>query len=69
MKGDFIHGSVEDAAGRSSWRRLRHGLEAGQEDIFPDPASAGIADGWRGGIAKALEREFGAFVPAPATVS
>jgi NAD(P)-dependent dehydrogenase (short-subunit alcohol dehydrogenase family) len=45
------------------------GLEAGEEDIFPDPASAGIADGWRGGVAKALEREFGAFVPAPTTVS
>jgi NAD(P)-dependent dehydrogenase (short-subunit alcohol dehydrogenase family) len=39
------------------------GLEKGEEDIFPDPASRAIADGWRSGAAKALERQFAAFVP------
>ena len=43
------------------------GLERGEEDIFPDPASLPAAEGWRGGIAKGLEREFAAFVqPASA---
>ena len=39
------------------------GLERGEEDIFPDPASQSIAEGWRTGVAKALERQFKAFVP------
>jgi NAD(P)-dependent dehydrogenase (short-subunit alcohol dehydrogenase family) len=42
------------------------GLEKGEEEIFPDPASQSIAEGWRAGIAKALERQFAAFVPATA---
>ena len=41
-----------------------NGLENGDEDIFPDPMSQSIAEGWRNGIAKALERQFAAFVPA-----
>jgi NAD(P)-dependent dehydrogenase (short-subunit alcohol dehydrogenase family) len=39
------------------------GLEKGEEDIFPDPASRSVAEGWRTGVAKALEREYAAFVP------
>jgi len=39
------------------------GLERGEEDIFPDPASQSLADGWRNSAAKALERQFAAFVP------
>lgn len=39
------------------------GMEKGDEDIFPDPMSASIADGWRSGVAKALERQFAAFLP------
>jgi len=35
-------------------------------DIFPDPASQSIAEGWRTGAAKALERQFSAFVPESA---
>jgi NAD(P)-dependent dehydrogenase (short-subunit alcohol dehydrogenase family) len=42
------------------------GLENGQEDIFPDPASLSIAEGWRAGAVKALERQFAAFVPESA---
>jgi NAD(P)-dependent dehydrogenase (short-subunit alcohol dehydrogenase family) len=38
------------------------GVKRGDEDIFPDPVSKPIADGWRGGVAKSLEREFAAFV-------
>ena len=37
-----------------------------KEEIFPDPASQSIAEAWRTGAAKALERQFAAFVQAPA---
>jgi hypothetical protein len=40
------------------------GVEKGEEDIFPDPASQSIAEGWRNGVVKALERQFAGFVPA-----
>ncbi|PQM44877.1 SDR family NAD(P)-dependent oxidoreductase [Mycobacterium talmoniae] len=33
------------------------GLETDEEDIFPDPLSASMAESWRGGAAKALERQ------------
>jgi NAD(P)-dependent dehydrogenase (short-subunit alcohol dehydrogenase family) len=42
------------------------GLEKGEDDIFPDPASLSIAEGWRTGAVKALERQFAAFVPESA---
>lgn len=42
------------------------GLEKGKEDIFPDPASQSIAASWHTGVPKALERQFGAFVPGNA---
>jgi len=40
------------------------GLENGEEEIFPDSYSEAMADGWRNGTAKALERELAAFVEA-----
>jgi short-subunit dehydrogenase len=39
------------------------GLEKGEEEIFPDPTSRSIAEGWRAGVSKTLERQFAAFVP------
>jgi len=39
------------------------GLEKGEEEIFPDPASQSIAKAWRDGVSKALERQFAAFLP------
>jgi hypothetical protein len=32
------------------------GVQKGDEDIFPDPLSRSMAERWRGGAAKALER-------------
>jgi NAD(P)-dependent dehydrogenase (short-subunit alcohol dehydrogenase family) len=32
-------------------------LARGDEEIFPDPMSQSLADGWRAGVAKALERQ------------
>ncbi len=43
------------------------GLQKGDEEIFPDPASQSVAEGWRAGVSKALERQFAAFVPQDAT--
>jgi NAD(P)-dependent dehydrogenase (short-subunit alcohol dehydrogenase family) len=39
------------------------GLEKGEEDIFPDPASSSMTEGWRTGVVKALERQNAAFLP------
>jgi NAD(P)-dependent dehydrogenase (short-subunit alcohol dehydrogenase family) len=38
------------------------GLERGEAEIFPDPMSELLADGWRAGVAKALERQNAAMV-------
>jgi hypothetical protein len=43
------------------------GLEKGEEEIFPDPASQSIAESWRAGVSKALERQFAAFMPQSVT--
>jgi NAD(P)-dependent dehydrogenase (short-subunit alcohol dehydrogenase family) len=39
------------------------GFENEEEDIFPDPLSRSIAEGWRNGVAKAFERQYATFVP------
>jgi NAD(P)-dependent dehydrogenase (short-subunit alcohol dehydrogenase family) len=41
------------------------GVENGEEEIFPDPMSASMADGWRSGFAKAFERQNTALLPEP----
>jgi NAD(P)-dependent dehydrogenase (short-subunit alcohol dehydrogenase family) len=38
------------------------GVEKGDEEIFPDPMSEAIADGWRSSAVKALQRQFAAYV-------
>jgi NAD(P)-dependent dehydrogenase (short-subunit alcohol dehydrogenase family) len=40
------------------------GVEKGEEEIFPDPMSASLAEGWRSGAVKALERQFASYVEA-----
>ena len=42
------------------------GLEKGEEEIFPDPVSQSIGEGWHAGVSKALERQFASFVPQTA---
>ena len=44
------------------------GVENGEEEIFPDPLSASMADGWRSGFAKAFERQNTALLPEPVGV-
>jgi NAD(P)-dependent dehydrogenase (short-subunit alcohol dehydrogenase family) len=38
------------------------GVENGDEDIFPDPMSATMAEGWRSGVTKELERQNAALI-------
>ncbi len=51
------------ATARTVARAIFDGVDNGEEDIFPDPMSASVADGWRGGPVKAMERQNAAFVP------
>ena len=55
---------IPKASPQSVARAIVDAVESGEEDIFPDPMSASVADSWRGGAAKALEREQAAFVAA-----
>jgi NAD(P)-dependent dehydrogenase (short-subunit alcohol dehydrogenase family) len=43
-------------------RAMLDGVERGDEDIFPDPMSQLLAEGWRLGVAKTLERQNAALV-------
>jgi NAD(P)-dependent dehydrogenase (short-subunit alcohol dehydrogenase family) len=54
---------IPKASPESAAMGIFDGLEKGEEEIFPDPVSASIAEGWRTGAAKGLERQFAAFVP------
>jgi NAD(P)-dependent dehydrogenase (short-subunit alcohol dehydrogenase family) len=54
---------IPKASTESAAAGIFDGLEKGEEEIFPDPASLSIAEGWHNGVAKALERQFTAFVP------
>jgi len=43
-------------------RAIFNGVEQGEEEIFPDPMSEMMADGWRSSAVKALQRQFAAYV-------
>ena len=58
---------IPKASPESAASGIFNGLENGEDEIFPDPASLSIADGWRTGALKALERQFSAFVPGSPT--
>ena len=48
---------IPKASPQSVAEAIFDGVEAGEDDIFPDPMSASIAEAWRSGAVKALERE------------
>jgi NAD(P)-dependent dehydrogenase (short-subunit alcohol dehydrogenase family) len=43
-------------------RAILDGVERGEEEIFPDPVSESVAEGWRSGAVKALERQFATYL-------
>ena len=53
---------IPKASPQSVARAIFDAVENGEEDIFPDPMSASVADNWRSGPAKVLERDQAAFV-------
>jgi NAD(P)-dependent dehydrogenase (short-subunit alcohol dehydrogenase family) len=55
---------VPKTAPESVARGILDGVEKGDEDIFPDPLSETLAESWRSGAAKELERQNAALVPA-----
>ena len=60
---------IPKASPESVARAIFDGVEKEEEDIFPDPMSESIAESWRSGVAKALERQFAAFVAAEPVTS
>ncbi|GAA5185338.1 SDR family oxidoreductase [Rugosimonospora acidiphila] len=55
---------IPKASPESVARSILDGVDNGEEDIFPDPLSEPLAEAWRGGVAKALERENAALLEA-----
>jgi NAD(P)-dependent dehydrogenase (short-subunit alcohol dehydrogenase family) len=60
---------IPKASPESTARGIFDGLERGEQEIFPDPASQSLADGWRTGVAKVLEAQFSAFIPESAAIA
>ncbi|HKW33682.1 MAG TPA: SDR family NAD(P)-dependent oxidoreductase [Candidatus Acidoferrum sp.] len=58
--------NIPKASTESAAVGIFDGLEKGEEEIFPDPASQSIAESWRTGVSKALEHQFASFVPQKA---
>jgi NAD(P)-dependent dehydrogenase (short-subunit alcohol dehydrogenase family) len=55
---------IPKAAPESVARAILDGVEDDEEDIFPDPMAQTMAEGWRSGAAKALERQNAALAQA-----
>lgn len=62
---DMLRGrDIPKASPESVAAAVFDAVENGEEDIFPDPVSAFIADSWRDGATKALERQLAQAVHA-----
>jgi NAD(P)-dependent dehydrogenase (short-subunit alcohol dehydrogenase family) len=55
---------IPKASAQSVARAIFDGLDNGDEDIFPDPLSAPMAESWHNGAAKALERQNATLITA-----
>src|SRR6266403_1607486 len=60
---------IPKASPESVARAIFDGVEKGDQDIFPDPMSESMAENWRNGAVKALERQYAALVEAQPIVS
>ncbi len=54
---------IPKASPESVARAIFDAVHNGEEDIFPDPLSAPMADSWRTSAAKTLEQQFAQLVP------
>jgi len=57
---------IPKAPAETAAQGIFDGLQKGEQDIFPDPASQSLAESWRTGALKELERQFAAFVQSAA---
>jgi NAD(P)-dependent dehydrogenase (short-subunit alcohol dehydrogenase family) len=57
---------IPKASPESAAAGIFDGLARGEEEIFPDPVSQAIAEDWRAGAVKGLERQFAVFAPESA---
>jgi short-subunit dehydrogenase len=55
---------IPKASPESVARAILDGVQNGEEDIFPDPMAQSMAEAWRSGATKALERQFAALLDA-----
>jgi NAD(P)-dependent dehydrogenase (short-subunit alcohol dehydrogenase family) len=55
---------IPKASAQSVARAIFDGVEKGEQEIFPDPLSQSLAEGWRTSASKALEGQMAAFVHA-----
>jgi hypothetical protein len=53
---------IPKASPESTARAILDGVEKEEEEIFPDPMSEAIAEGWRSSAVKQLQRQFAAYV-------
>jgi NAD(P)-dependent dehydrogenase (short-subunit alcohol dehydrogenase family) len=61
---DMMRGTdIPKASPGSVAQAILDAVGSGAEDIFPDPASAPLADSWRDGAAKVLEHQFARLAP------
>jgi NAD(P)-dependent dehydrogenase (short-subunit alcohol dehydrogenase family) len=61
---DMLRGSdIPKASPESVAQAIFDAVDEGDEEIFPDPASAPLAAGWRDGAAKLLERQLAQAAP------
>jgi NAD(P)-dependent dehydrogenase (short-subunit alcohol dehydrogenase family) len=54
---------IPKATPESVARAIFDGIDNGEEDIFPDPLSQALAEGWRSGVTKQFERQNTALLP------
>jgi NAD(P)-dependent dehydrogenase (short-subunit alcohol dehydrogenase family) len=55
---------IPKASPESVAQGIFDGVDNGEEDIFPDPMAESMAESWRGGAAKALERQYAVLAEA-----
>jgi NAD(P)-dependent dehydrogenase (short-subunit alcohol dehydrogenase family) len=53
---------IPKASPESTARAILDGVEKEEDEIFPDPMSEAVAEGWRNSAVKELQRQFAAYV-------
>ena len=60
---------IPKASPESVARAIFDAVDNGEEEIFPDPTSAPMADSWRNSAAKSLERQLAQLAQAAPVTS